>query len=154
MTLSAAIHQERPDTTTARQLIGELEAALEPLYPRASRHGYSVDQLLQQDVAFFVTYHEGLPAGCGGLQLFGTDYAELKRMYVRPSFRSLGLATLMLDALIQYARQHGVSVLRLETGIHQLEAIRLYERYGFLSCGPFGSYQPDPLSLFFELHLP
>jgi hypothetical protein len=44
-------------------------------------------------------------------------------------------------------------VLRLETGIHQSEAIGLYERFGFQRIPPFGDYQEDPLSIFFEKHL-
>ncbi len=44
----------------------------------------------------------------------------------------------------------GVHSLKLETGIHQPEAIGLYERFGFVRCEPFGDYAPDPLSLFME----
>src|SRR5262245_43877929 len=119
------IQPERPDTPDAIQLIDELEAYLSPMYPQESRHGYSVEKLIKQGVAFFVTRQDGLPAGCGGVQLFGIEYAEVKRMYVRPQFRGLGLARQMLDHLSAHARQHNISVLRLETGIHQHEAIKL-----------------------------
>src|SRR5689334_18232703 len=117
--MSVVITQERPDTADALQLIAELEAHLDPLYPSESRHGYSVEKLLAQDVAFFlIRYHE-TPAGCGGIQLYGTEYGELKRMYVRPQFRGLGLGKRMLDHLEEFARIRGVGLLRLETGIHQ-----------------------------------
>ena len=52
--------------------------------------------------------------------------------------------------LAEYARERGVRLLRLETGIHQKEAIRLYEGSGFRRISPFGEYKEDPLSLFFE----
>jgi putative acetyltransferase len=94
--------------------------------------------------------HERVAAGCGGIKLFDTEYGEVKRMYVRPQFRGLGLGTLMLNHLAEYARQQGIEVLRLETGIHQLAAISLYERFGFQRIPPFGAYQDDPLSVFFE----
>jgi len=71
-------------------------------------------------------------------------------MYVRPQFRGLGLAKLMLDHLETYARERGVGLLRLETGIYQNEAIGLYERMGFRSIPPFGGYREDPLSKFYE----
>ena len=71
-------------------------------------------------------------------------------MYVRPQFRGLGLAKLMLDHLETYARERGVGLLRLETGIYQSEAIGLYERMGFRSIPPFGEYREDPLSRFYE----
>jgi GNAT superfamily N-acetyltransferase len=144
---------ERPDTVDATILIRELDGYLEPLYPQESRHGFRVEQLLREAVAFFVMRHDGMPAGCGGVKLFGTAYGEIKRMYVRPQFRGLGLGKLMLHHLADYARQQGVVVLRLETGIYQSEAIGLYEHYGFQRIPPFGTYQEDPLSAFYEKHL-
>jgi len=106
--------------------------------------------LLRNGVAFYVARMEGEAAGCGGVQLYGVEYAELKRMYVRPRFRGLGLGQRMLERLAAHAREHGVELLRLETGIHQAEAIKLYEAFGFRRRSPFGSYREDPLSLFYE----
>jgi putative acetyltransferase len=146
----AIIVAERPDSTDARALISELEAHLAPLYPAESRHGFSIEQLLQEKVAFFVIRYDGLAAGCGGVKLFGTEYGEIKRMYVRLPFRGLGLAKLMLDHLAGYARKHGAGLLRLETGIYQYEAIGLYEQMGFRQIPPFGAYREDPLSRFYE----
>jgi len=74
----------------------------------------------------------------------------VKRMYVRPAFRGLGLGKGMLNHLAEHARQHGVSLLRLETGIYQEDAIALYERYGFQRRTPFGEYREDPISVYFE----
>ena len=148
--MPAIITREHPDSPDAVALITELEAHLEPLYPRESRHGYSVEKLIAQAVAFFVLRDNGTPAGCGGIQLFGTEYGELKRMYVRPQYRGLGYGKLLLDHLGDHARAHGVGILRLETGIHQAAAIRLYECVGFQRVPPFGAYVEDPLSLFYE----
>jgi GNAT superfamily N-acetyltransferase len=148
--MTTLITREPPDSEDARQLIAELEAHLAPRYPKESRHGYSVEKLLQQNVAFFVIRHDSQPAACGGVQLFGTEYGELKRMYIRPQFRGLGLGKLMLDHLANYTRQQGVTLLRLETGIYQTAAIRLYESNGFRPIPPFGDYQLDLLSRFYE----
>jgi putative acetyltransferase len=148
--MAITITQERPDTAEAISLIDELEAHLSPLYPQESRHGYSVERLLAQDVAFFVIRKNGTPVGCGGIQLYGKEYGELKRMYVRPQHRGSGYAKMMLEHLAEFARHHGIGLLRLETGIHQIAAIGLYERAGFRSIPPFGEYQPDPLSRFYE----
>ena len=155
--MSAIVTAERPDTPDAMSLIIELEATLEPLYPQESRHGLSVERLIAEAVPFFVLRADGIAAGCGGVKLFpagmATAYGEIKRMYVRPQFRGRGFAKLMLIHLSEYARAHGVTLLRLETGIHQREAIGLYERMGYRLIGPFGDYQPDPLSLFYEKSL-
>ena len=148
--MPTVIAQERPDTADAMQLIAELEGILGPLYPQESRHGFSVGKLLREGVAFFVTRHDGQAAGCGGVLLVGADYGEVKRMYVRPRFRGLGLGKLILEHLAAHCLQNGVAVLRLETGIYQVEAIGLYRRFGFERIAPFGPYFEDPLSMCFE----
>ena len=152
--MNLTILEERPDSAAAVQLITELETQLISMgYPQESRHGYSVDKLLREGVAFFVIRYEDAPAGCGGIQLFGQEYGEVKRMYVRPDYRGNDLGKLMLDRLVEHARQHHVPLLRLETGIYQAAAIRLYEGYGFQRRTPFGEYREDPLSIFYELRI-
>ncbi len=152
--MSFEISRERPDTAEAIALIDELEEHLNSFgYPDESQHGYDVAELVAHGVAFFVLREAGQPVGCGGVQLFGTEYGELKRMYVRPGHRGKGYAKRLLDRLAAHAREHGVSLLRLETGVYQYEAIGLYERWGFARCGPFGEYVEDPNSIYMERRL-
>jgi GNAT superfamily N-acetyltransferase len=149
--MATVISAERPDTKDALLLLEELDEQLNAMpYPQESRHAFSVERLLTDAVAFFVSRTNDEPAACGGVKLFGSEYGEVKRMYVRPTFRGLGLAQSILDHLEDHARQSGVSLLRLETGIYQEDAIRLYERYGFKRRGPFGEYKEDPMSVYFE----
>lgn len=147
---ATAITAERPDSADAIVLIEELDACLQPLYRQESRHGYSVEKLIRLNVAFFVLRTDGNLAGCGGVQFFGTEYAELKRMYVRPQYRGHGFGKLLLNHLAEYARARTIDILRLETGIYQTEAIALYERMGFVRIPPFGEYVEDPMSLYYE----
>ena len=151
--MGAAIIAERPDAEEARALIDELEAYLASLYPASSRHGFSVEKLMDEDVAFFIVRCDGAAAGCGGLKVYSQEYAEIKRMYVRPGFRGKGLAKQMLHHLEEQARRQGVMVVRLETGIFQPEALGLYERLGYRRRAPFGEYVEDPLNLFYEKRL-
>jgi ribosomal protein S18 acetylase RimI-like enzyme len=151
--VTPVIAQEHPGAPEARALIAELDAHLDPLYPSASRHGFSVDKLITDSVVFFVIRVDGMAAGCGGIKLFGADYGEIKRMYVRPQFRGRGLARLLLEHLAAYARNKHVAILRLETGIHQHAAIGLYERMGFERIRPFGEYRDDPVSRCYEKRL-
>jgi putative acetyltransferase len=148
--MPAIIVPERPDTPDARALIEELEAHLEPLYARESRHGYAVEKLIAENVAFFLVRDDDVAAGCGGIKLVGTEYGELKRMYVRPQFRGRRFGELLIDHLTEYARRHSINTLRLETGIHQHAAIALYERVGFVRIPPFGPYTDDPVSRCYE----
>jgi ribosomal protein S18 acetylase RimI-like enzyme len=157
MTAAIVITEERADAPDTVQLLAELDAVLTPLYAPESRHGFTVEKLVREGVPFFVTRVDGIPAGCGGVKLFqniGDDeYGEIKRMYVRPQFRGMGLSRLMLNHLADYTRQHGIPLLRLETGIYQTEAIGLYESFGFRRISPFGEYFDDPVSLCYEIRL-
>jgi len=74
----------------------------------------------------------------------------MKRLYVRPEFRGKGLGKAMLNHLAQYARLKDVDLLRLETGIYEVEAIGLYEGFGFQRRRPFGEYVEDSNSVYFE----
>jgi putative acetyltransferase len=156
--MAVEISAERPDSPDAEQLILELEAHLAPRYPAESRHGFSVQRLLDEGVDFYVLRSDGRAAACGGVLLVPpTDgdvgYGEVKRMYVRPEFRGAGFGRAILERLADRARERGVSVLRLETGIQQVEAIGLYERAGFRTRGPFGPYVADPNNCYFEMRL-
>jgi putative acetyltransferase len=77
-------------------------------------------------------------------------YGELKRMYVPPRHRGRGVARALLAVLEAEARAAGATALMLETGIRQPEALSLYEREGFVRCGPFGDYAEDPFSVFMQ----
>ena len=142
-----------PDSVDAVQLIGELDDhLLAHPYPPQSRHAFSVDKLVREGVVFFITYYEGKLAGCGGVKMFD-DYGEVKRMFVRPIHRGRGLGKAMLNRLAEYAQSKGAKVLRLETGIYEVEAIGLYESWGFSRRTPFGKYVEDPLSVYLEKQL-
>jgi putative acetyltransferase len=141
-------------TPEVRALIGELDEVLGAAYEPHQRHGLSIAQLFEPHVRFFVARLDGSAAGCGGVALFD-DYAEVKRMYTRPAVRGRGLAKAVLRRIEDEARASGRPMLRLETGHYQREAVGLYRRAGFKTCGPFGHYAQMPardiaLSLFFE----
>lgn len=148
--MSVRIQLEPPDTANASALISELDAVLNPNYAPESRFGYSVEKLIRQGVAFFVVYVDGEPAGCGGVQFFGSEYAELKRMFVRPRFRGQGLGKALVNHLANYAKEHRIKVLRLETGNAQVEALNLYVSMGFRHILPFGVYVGSATSICME----
>jgi len=91
--------------------------------------------------------------GCGAYVNHGGEYGELKRMFVRAEDRGLGIGRRILESLEAHAAAAGLGVLRLETGVSQPEAVRLYEEAGYTRRGPFGAYADDPLSLFLEKRL-
>jgi DNA-binding MarR family transcriptional regulator/GNAT superfamily N-acetyltransferase len=79
----------------------------------------------------------GEPIGCGALKLHGSEPVEIKRMWVAPSARSLGLGRRLLDELEQHARQRGATIARLETNRALTAAINLYRCSGYVEVEPF-----------------
>ena len=148
---------ERPDQPDVIALIAALDAYQRPLYPAESHHGVDIPALLAPGVLFAVARTSaGIAVGIGAvLREREADFGagEIKRMYVPPAMRGQGIARAVLAFLESQARAHGCRVLRLETGIHQPEAIRFYARQGFLIRPPFGHYREDPMSLFMEKFL-
>jgi GNAT superfamily N-acetyltransferase len=154
--MAVTVDRERPDAPEVSAIIVELEDHLAGQYPAESRHGFSVERLIADDVHLFVVRVDGAPVGCGGTLFVdgpGEPYGEIKRMYVRPDARGAGHGRRILETLVAHARAQGVRMLRLETGIHQVEAIGLYEAMGFRPSAPFGPYRDDPLSPCYELRL-
>ena len=119
------------------------------LYPPESRHGLEVTDYERPDVRLFVARCNGVAVGCGAYLLHGDGSAEVKSMFVAPEARGRGIGRAILAA-IEAALRGRVTTLRLETGVKQLAAIRLYEGADFRCREPFGSYRADPLSVFME----
>nr|WP_091667498.1 GNAT family N-acetyltransferase [Massilia sp. PDC64] len=147
------INTESPDQPEVRDMLARLDAYCAALYPAESNHLMDIASLMQGDVLFLVARDvDGAAVGCAAL-VNRQDYGEVKRMFVDERRRGLGTGRKLLEHLVMFARMSGLSVLRLETGIHQPEAIGLYERLGFERRMPFGDYKEDPLSLFMEKRL-
>jgi putative acetyltransferase len=134
-------------------LLVQSDAYMASLYPPESNHLVDFATLMQPNVRFLVARCEGRAIGCGALVVAGDGSAEIKRMLVLPEARGRNVGRRILERLEDAARAAGVTVIRLETGVHQPEAIGLYRAAGFVEIGPFGSYVSDPLSLFMEKRL-
>jgi putative acetyltransferase len=126
-------------TDDVRALIGELDQILSAEYTPEQRHGLALDAIFTPDVRFFLAHSNGVAVGCGGVAFFA-DFAEVKRMYVRDVARGRGVAQALLARIEREARDAGFFLLRLETGMRQVAALRFYERAGFQPCAAFGAY--------------
>jgi putative acetyltransferase len=142
-----------PRAPAVAALVHELDRYMNGLYPAESNHLVGLDTLSASDVRFFAVYRGTEPVGCGAIML-REDYAEVKRIYISPRARGLGLGKLILDRLEQEARALGFVLMRLETGTLQPEALSLFAAMGFRPRGPFGGYSTDdPYSVFMEKQL-
>ena len=95
------------------------------------------------DGGFLVAYADGVPVGCAGWRSLdgGEEIAELKRLYSAPEARSQGVATKLMAAVEENAREHGRKRMVLETGHNQPEAVALYTKLGYEPIEHFGHYK-------------
>ncbi|MFW2478117.1 MAG: GNAT family N-acetyltransferase [Sediminibacterium sp.] len=113
-------------------------------------HQYNGIQLLQHVVVLF---HEDIPIGCGAFKQIEADTVEVKRMYILPDHRSKGLASKVLTALEEWAKEEGFITAVLETGKRQPEAIALYQKNGYVNIPNYGQYIGIENSVCFEKRL-
>ena len=148
-----SIGPEDPRRPDVRRLIAESDAYMQALYPPESNHLVDVDALAAADTVFLVARRNGELLGSIAFRVIAPGHAELKRMFVRVEARGIGLGRRLLEALEDAARRQNIDRISLETGIRQPEAIGLYLASGYQDCPPFGTYTPDPLSLFMTKRL-
>jgi len=144
---------ENPDQPEIHALLRDSDALMASLYPAESNHMLDVKSLQGPEVTFIAARLDGAAVGCGAVVRSPEGWAEIKRMFVSPAARGRKLGKLLLQQLESIAAGSGVRVLRLETGVRNPEALGLYRAAGFVEIGPFGSYRPDPLSVFMEKSL-
>ncbi|WP_424945740.1 GNAT family N-acetyltransferase [Candidatus Spongiihabitans sp.] len=150
------IRPTNPIDVGVRALISELDDYHRAIYPEPSNHLDPAKQLVKPNVCFVGAYdehgHENNLLGIGAIKYLchDCDYGEIKRVYVRAAERGQGISKLIMAYLENDARKKGVKIVRLETGIHQLEAIGLYEKSNYRHRACFGDYTEDPLSVFME----
>ena len=145
-----SIATESPRSTGVVSLLRRSDRYSASLYPPENRHQPDLAALSTASVRFFVARLARKAVGCGALVLQESGRAEVKRMFVDPAARGHGIGRALIEVIETVARDEGVSVLLLETGIHNHDAIRLYRRCGYRERGPFGGYAADPLSVFME----
>jgi putative acetyltransferase len=153
-TAAIAIHRVDPRQPEITALIAELDRYMTGLYPAESNHLVSVETLAQSNTQFFAATVDAQWRGCGAImrqEEKGEAYAEVKRIYVAPAARGLGLGRRLIETLIAATRAQNLSLMRLETGVSQPQALGLFAAMGFTRRGPFGDYPiDDPLSVFME----
>ena len=148
-----AIAPESPRQAEVIALLNQSDAYMAALYPAESNHLLDVESLCAPGVHFLVARWEGRIIGCAALVQGQGGQGEIKRMFVDPSARGKGAGRGLLEWIEAIAKEEAIHLLQLETGGRQPEALALYRRFGYVERGPFGIYQPDPMSLFMEKRL-
>jgi GNAT superfamily N-acetyltransferase len=100
-----------------------------------------------------VAYEKGKTVSCGAIKAYDDQTMEVKRMYTKNEYRGKGIASKVLNALEKWALELGFEKCILETGIKQPEAIKLYEKNGYLLIPNYGQYAGISNSRCFEKRL-
>ncbi len=130
-----------PASPTARwcveQYYAELQESFDAGYDPTKAVAVGAAELTEPRGAFLLVLLHGQPVGCGGVTLPAGEPAFLKRMWVAPSARGLGVGAMLLDALEERARRSGADVVRLDTNSALGPACRMYEARGYAQVPDF-----------------
>jgi GNAT superfamily N-acetyltransferase len=143
------VSPNNPIGETAQKLIHDLCAEVGARYGTPPSP-FSLSESATERTIFLIARLGNEPVGCGAVRRIDDDTAEIKRMYVAPAGRHKGIARRILAELERNAVGFGYQVIRLETGILQPEAQRLYESCGYKHIAPFGRYVGNPTSVCYE----
>lgn len=148
----------RLDNLRGPEITALLQAHLDDMHrhsPPESVHALDLDALRAPDITFWTVWEEGVLMGCGALRELDARHGEIKSMRTDERYRRRGVATILLDHIIDEARRRGYARLSLETGTPAaFDAARLlYASRGFTLCPPFGDYREDPCSVCMTLAL-
>lgn len=160
--IAGALQRDRIVVEEADPRSEPARACLHAYYDELGRRfagGFDVARSRDPDAAdmvrprgtFLLAWSDGLPAGCVALKGDGGDLAEVKRLWVAPASRGLGLARRLMAAIEDAARDLSIRVLRLDTNRALPEAIELYRRTGWVEIPRFND-DPYP-DVFFEKRL-
>jgi DNA-binding MarR family transcriptional regulator/GNAT superfamily N-acetyltransferase len=129
----------------------ELSLRFEDGFEVALSRNPVAEQMIRPRGAFLVAISDDLPIGCVGLRGVGDKVAEIKRLWVAPSARCLGLSRRLMEGAENVARELSIKTLRLDTNRALHEAKQLYLKTGWKEIDRFND---DPYAdNFFEKHL-
>ena len=136
-------------------LLDEHLQSMYTLSPPGSVHALDLEALRKPCMTFWSAREGSLLLGCGALKELEYKHGEIKSMRTPAALRRRGAGRAILAHIIGVAKSRSYERLSLETGAMEAfwPAHRLYESFGFVSCGPFGDYAEDPHSLFMTLLL-
>lgn len=118
--------------------------------PPESVHALDLEKLRKPEITFWSAWDSDQLLGCGALKELDAQHGEVKSMRTAAAHLRKGVALRMLQHIHDEAKRRGYRRLCLETGTADAfhPARTMYERFGFVYCGPFADYVEDPHSVF------
>ncbi len=136
-------------------LLEEHLRGMRAVSPPESIHALDLEALRKQDITFWSAWEGANLLGCGALKELNAEHGEVKSMRTTTGQLRSGVASKLLQAIVDEAQRRGYSRLSLETGSMTAfkPAQALYAKFGFEFCEPFEGYAEDPNSVFMTLVL-
>ena len=146
------------DDLNSPEVIAFLEAHLQHMKhitPPESVHALDIESLKKPEITFWSVWDGTLLIGCGALKELDSAHAEIKSMRTATSHLGRGVASHLLEYILEQARRRKYKRVSLETGSFDAfkPARSLYAKYGFAYCGPFSDYIEDPNTVFMTIEL-
>jgi putative acetyltransferase len=146
------------DDLTRRDVVALVELHLREAYANSPAcHVFALDLsgLQHRDVTLWTAWDGSDLLAMGALKQIDPDHGEIKSMRTAPAHQRKGLGSAMLDHLIAEGRRRGYRRLSLETGNNDpfAPARAMYQRAGFVECGPFADYDDVSFSQYFTREL-
>ncbi|MEM7165366.1 MAG: GNAT family N-acetyltransferase [Planctomycetota bacterium] len=156
--MTAEDFEIRVDDLRGAEIAALLQEHLDSMHdvsPPGGVHALDLDALRVPAVTFWSVWDGRFLAGCGALNELDPAHGELKSMRTAASYLRRGVAARLLEHMLHVARQRDYARLSLETGSTAAfaPAQALYERFGFVRCGPFADYVDNSFSRFMTLEL-
>lgn len=141
------------DDLSSGDVLKLLDEHLKDMYatsPAESVHALDVDALKAPEVTFFSAWENEQLLGCAAIKKLNATHVELKSMRTSSIARKSGVASNLLNHILEIVRSQSYERISLETGSgdYFIAARNLYEKFGFSYCEPFADYIEDPSSKF------
>lgn len=146
------------DDLSGGEVVGLLEEHLADMYatsPPESVHALDIEGLKSPEITFFSAWKDSQLLGCVAIKELDSNHAELKSMRTTQVARKSGVASMLLQHVLDTAIARQYRTVSLETGSEDYfkPARNLYEKFGFGYCEPFADYELDPYSQFMSIEL-
>jgi len=141
------------DDLKSKEIIDFLDKHIEEMKsvsPPKSKHALDLEGLRNPAISFWSVWDRNELVGCGALMQLSDTHGEIKSMRSKPDARTKGVASFLLQYILDEAQKMGLKMVSLETGSLPFfnPAHKLYEKFGFKKCEPFADYKHDSNSVF------
>lgn len=140
------ISRTNKDNPDFKELISELDVYLNGQYGERQSQYDAFNGIDTLDAVVIASEGE-TPIGCGAYKKFDDKSVELKRMFVKPDFRTSGVGSLLLTELENWAVEDGYESCVLETGDNQPEAIQFYKKHNYAVIPNYPPYDKISTSI-------